>query len=665
MADPAGVRTRARKAVQTIRTKIDEPGAAKQLAIALWLQAEASIRMNKLDGVQQMIAEAIGYARMDRRITKLDADLQMTRARLAAHNGKAGEALNSFHKAHELFGRLNDPRGQSIALQGLGSLFSDARDFKRMLDFYNKATETYAGDPALELSAANNRGNALMQLGQYPRALEQFQKALKISKDLNSPMLQARILMNIATLHADGGKPNAADKHADQSINLLKESDGARWLPFGWGIKARIALEKEELERALNYVELTFDDIDIQSTPAPFRDIHETAHKVYSAAGDFEQALIHYKAFKRLDDAGRRLTASRNLALATAEFDLTSKQLEIQQLRGAQLESDLELQAARARQQRLIFLSIGIIGLVAAAWMTIGYIAVRRHRNQINQANDKLMELVGDLNQEVSHRKEAESKLRVAKEEAERASHAKTQFLANMSHELRTPLNAIIGFSDIMKDEIMGPIGQTTYKEYSNDISRSGQHLLSILNDILDMARIDAGKMPFTEDEVLLNPLMQDALRMFRQKAQEQRKTIGYYCVDPDLTILGDDRLLRQIVINLVSNSMKFTGEGGTIQVDVLVNGGGKLEIRIADNGIGIPSDKLETVMQPFGQVASAYAREHDGSGLGLPIVKSLVELHDGRMSIESEEHMGTTVRVILPADRIISASKQPISEPA
>jgi two-component system cell cycle sensor histidine kinase PleC len=240
------------------------------------------------------------------------------------------------------------------------------------------------------------------------------------------------------------------------------------------------------------------------------------------------------------------------------------------------------------------------------------------------------------------------------KTRAEDANAAKSKFLANMSHELRTPLNAIIGFSEIMEAAMFGPLGAEKYTEYSRDIRESGEYLLDVINDILDMSKIEAGGIRLVPEVVELEPILADCLRVVSTRAAEKHLAVAAH-VEPELLIKADRRAVKQIALNLLSNAVKFTPEGGTVAVRGRRRGGA-ITLAIEDNGIGIPKDALRKLGRPFEQVESQLTKKYQGSGLGLAIAKSLVELSGGSMRIRSRLGKGTTVVVRLPLE-----ARQPV----
>jgi PAS domain S-box-containing protein len=260
--------------------------------------------------------------------------------------------------------------------------------------------------------------------------------------------------------------------------------------------------------------------------------------------------------------------------------------------------------------------------------------------------------MIEGMFRDVSTQRRAELQLLQAKEQAEAANRAKSDFLANMSHELRTPLNAILGFSQVLLDEMMGPLGNAKYREYCRDIVQSGEHLLALIGDILDMAKVESGKMALDEEWLDLNESLEAALLLVRERALGGQIALRKTLPDPAPAVWGDTRRLRQIWINLLSNAVKFTPQGGSVDVRCEILADGRLEISVADTGIGIADEDIERVQQPFSQVANALSRSHEGTGLGLSLSRNLIALHGGELHLESRLGEGTTVTVTLPAER-------------
>lgn len=285
--------------------------------------------------------------------------------------------------------------------------------------------------------------------------------------------------------------------------------------------------------------------------------------------------------------------------------------------------------------------------------------AIKQKEAERQKATDSLHETIAAL----EDREEALSllarKYEVAMTRAEAANQAKSEFLANMSHELRTPLNAINGFSEIMAGEMFGPLGDAKYKGYANDILQSGQHLLSLINDILDMAKIEAGKLTLHYETVSLKEIVDDATRLMRGKVQEAGLNL---VVDaPDMPVIeADHRGLKQVLLNLISNAVKFTPEGGDIVVALSREDDERVRVAVTDTGIGIAPEDLARLARPFEQVEGQHSKTTQGTGLGLALTKSLIEMHGGSLHLESEPGRGTTVSFSLPIRRPGQPEEQP-----
>ena len=259
---------------------------------------------------------------------------------------------------------------------------------------------------------------------------------------------------------------------------------------------------------------------------------------------------------------------------------------------------------------------------------------------------------------DASPRIRAEENLREAKHVAEIANRAKSDFLANVSHELRTPLNAIIGFSEIMQMQMFGAIGHKQYAAYADDIHSSGKHLLSIINDILDLSKIEAGRYQLHVEPVDLEDTFEDCARLVRERAENAGLQVVRRIDPATPRLIADKRAVKQILINLLSNAIKFTPEGGKVQVRAELKGE-VIEIAVADTGIGIPPEQIDNALSAFGQVDNPFTRSQEGTGLGLPIVKSLVELHSGQFQIESAVGKGTKITMVMPAQKEAAGAQE------
>jgi signal transduction histidine kinase len=259
---------------------------------------------------------------------------------------------------------------------------------------------------------------------------------------------------------------------------------------------------------------------------------------------------------------------------------------------------------------------------------------------------------------DVTEIRAAERRLLEARSQAESANQSKSEFLANMSHELRTPLNAIIGFSEIISHELFGPVGNEKYLEYIKDVHSSSLHLLSIINDVLDMSKIEAGKLELAKQAVELREVIGDVIRIVHERASSRGIELNLHAAEEPIVIWADERAMKQVVLNLLSNAIKFSHEQEKIEIRVKVEPRGQAVIEVEDHGIGMNAQEQERALQPFGQAKPATTRNYGGTGLGLPITKGLVEAHGGTLAISSRVDEGTTVRVVLPLRPTLPASK-------
>jgi two-component system cell cycle sensor histidine kinase PleC len=284
--------------------------------------------------------------------------------------------------------------------------------------------------------------------------------------------------------------------------------------------------------------------------------------------------------------------------------------------------------------------------------------------NGMNSTVTAMLEFRAEKDALIAELEQAKSISDDARLRAEEANHAKSRFLATMSHELRTPLNAILGFSEIMRSEILGPHENPTYKEYANDIHQSGQHLLNLINEILDISRIEAGRYELHEAPVALANVAEDCQRLMRLRAENKGLRIVEQ-FEADLPQLwADERALRQICLNLMSNAIKFTPAGGTVTLTIGRSPAGGQFLSVKDTGPGIPEHEIPRVLKSFGQGSLAHHTAEGGTGLGLPITKGLTELHDGGFELKSKLRHGTDVIVTFPRKRVMEALPR-LAEPS
>ncbi len=294
------------------------------------------------------------------------------------------------------------------------------------------------------------------------------------------------------------------------------------------------------------------------------------------------------------------------------------------------------------------------IEMIIVAMLIVTFVFFIFVSSRLYQANVSMMSIQAEKDWLIAELEIAKSTSDEARRRAEEANLAKSRFLASMSHELRTPLNAILGFSEVIKNEVLGPLGNDTYKEYISDIHRSGGHLLHLINEILDLSRIEAGRYELNEESISLINLAEDCIGMIDMKAQAKDITIKAQFEQALPRIWADERSLRQVVLNLLSNAVKFTPQGGEIGIKAGWTAGGGQYVSVKDNGPGIPEDEIPIVLSAFGQGSIAIKSAEQGTGLGLPIVQAILTEHGGEFTLKSKLREGTEAIAILPRNRVL-----------
>jgi PAS domain S-box-containing protein len=256
---------------------------------------------------------------------------------------------------------------------------------------------------------------------------------------------------------------------------------------------------------------------------------------------------------------------------------------------------------------------------------------------------------------DITHWKRAEEELTEARAAAERASSQKTEFLARVSHEIRTPLNAIIGFSELMIDEKFGPIGSERYRDYLRDINRSGNHVLDLVNDLLDISKIEAGQQELSYEAVSLNDVLGEAVAMMQPQANRERVIIRSSFASNLPDVVADLRSIRQIALNLLSNAIRYTPAGGQVIVSTAYESSGDIAVRVRDTGVGMAAAEIEQALKPFKQINAMKRPRGDGTGLGLPLTKAMVEANRARFVIQSTPGEGTLVEIVFPSQRVLA----------
>jgi len=294
--------------------------------------------------------------------------------------------------------------------------------------------------------------------------------------------------------------------------------------------------------------------------------------------------------------------------------------------------------------------------VLSPAGDVLGTLAIYYREVRSPDAQDlELITSVAHLTGIAIEKRRAEEESAAAREQAEIANRTKTEFLANMSHELRSPLNSVLGLAEIMKDELFGPLGSDRYRGYADDVYQSAKHLLDVITDILDISKIEAGKLSLHEGETDISNVIDTCVRLMYPRSSQAKIALTTDIAPGLPKVYADSRKAKQILLNLLSNAVKFTGKGGKVMVSARLNEDGELCLAVGDTGIGIEKKDIKKALSPFTQIDSSLSRKYEGTGLGLPISKALIELHGGRLEIESELGAGTTVTVVFPASRVVT----------
>jgi len=322
-------------------------------------------------------------------------------------------------------------------------------------------------------------------------------------------------------------------------------------------------------------------------------------------------------------------------------------------LRGATLYTFIPVVAALAYRA---FTTNSATDLALTAVFTISLAFFSFSTDRLYRSNIRIMSFQSEKDDLIAELEVAKSMSDEARRRAEEANLAKSRFLASMSHELRTPLNAILGFSEVMATEVLGPLNNPTYKEYVSDIHTSGQHLLNLINEILDLSRIEAGRYQLSEESVQLVDVTEDCIGMVQLRARSKNIRIHEQFEPGMPSVWADEKAIRQIVLNILSNAVKFTPQGGEIVVKAGWTASGGQYISIKDNGPGIAEEEIPIVLSAFGQGSIAIKSAEQGTGLGLPIVQALLHKHDGQFYLKSKLREGTECIAILPAKRVLQS---------
>ncbi len=619
--DPAGARTRVDRELSRLGSDHSARGDGR-LAAAHWVSAQAHFRLGNNAAARQSLALAQANLPAGRPGRRIRGYIALLTGLMLRADGEAGAALQKFRNAQTDFIASNETRGQALALQSVGILYSDAGDGNNAIRYLNLAGEAYEGDDVFNLSRNINIGVANLTIDRDAEAIRFFEAAQESARRLGIKAFEHRIILNIATADLNINDTDAA-RRVLATIGPpgeLSEND-RRW---ALQLQASIALRQGRVAAARQFIDRALVGIDSENSQSDDWKIHSAAYEIFLAQGETTAALEQLEAVRRIELADAADIASTRTALLAAQFQSDAQETRIAQLKAATLEREVEFQ--RNMTLMLVIAGAIVVGLLIGLLV----IAIRAR----NRARADAVELA-QVNRQL-----------------ERALAAKTEFLASTSHELRTPLNGILGMAQIMlADSALSP----RHRNQMELVRDAGSTMRALVDDILDVAKIEHGGFVITPRPTDAVALVERVTRLFEDQAAERGLVLGCAIDLPVKTIMVDGDRLTQIIFNLVGNALKFT-QAGRIDVSLAVetvdddgDAGRRLMLRVADTGIGIAPEWQGAVFDMFRQVDNSRARNYGGTGLGLAICRQLARAMDGDIGLTSVEGEGTCFTVSLP----------------
>lgn len=354
-------------------------------ASAYWLQSEALTRTGRAEDAYPLAVQALARLGEAPPATKLLADIYTSLGRIEKVLGQHGAALDHYQQAYEIYRDLGDRRSESIALQSMASIYTDAQQYERAVEYFQNALDRYQDD-SLNLAAQNNMANALTQLGRFAAAETSFAAAIELAQRMESPILEARILNNLANMEIEASNLEAAEAAISTAFQLVEDDGTFEWVRFFWGVRAQIAFGRDDIDSAVRFLAVAFSDVDLETSSQNFTEMHASAANIYAAQGNWSLAYDHLAAFKRLSDGRARFAASANTALVGAQFDFTEQELEIEQLRADSLEQALALAQSRQSMNLMIALLVGALGVMIAIFLFARARTVQARAHALSEA---------------------------------------------------------------------------------------------------------------------------------------------------------------------------------------------------------------------------------------------------------------------------------------